>query len=148
MKGCTGINCFFFHKTTGNLKVHHYSVLNYHKLHLRLISWDSSVCIVKGYGPHGPCSISGGGNEVFSSPQRPDWFWGPPSLLYNVHRVLFPQTVSGHGVKQTTYLYLVKVKNGGVIPPLPHASLWRAAKLITHRNKFISSVKSNIQFPA
>ena len=45
---------------------------------------DSSVGIVTSYGLDGPGSNPGEG-EI--SRTRPDWPWGPPSLLYNGYRV-------------------------------------------------------------
>jgi len=36
-------------------------------------------------------SITGGGWEFFSSPQRPDWLWSPTSFLLNGYRGLSPR---------------------------------------------------------
>jgi hypothetical protein len=66
----------------------------------RKVAWgqDSSVGIATGYGLDG----RGVGLRVmvverfFFSPRRPDWFWGPPSLLYNGYQGLFPR----EGVKR------------------------------------------------
>jgi hypothetical protein len=47
----------------------------------------SSVGLATGYGLDGPGS-NPGGSEIFRT--RPDWPWGPPSLLYNEYRS-FPE---------------------------------------------------------
>jgi hypothetical protein len=68
---------------------------------------DSSVGIATRYGLDGRDSVPGRGRRSFSTPQRPDPLWGPPSLLSNGHRRLFPRRKSGRGVKLTTRLHLV-----------------------------------------
>jgi hypothetical protein len=47
-----------------------------------LLSWDSSVNIVTGYGV--------GDRSSILYPLRPDRLWGPPSLLYDGYRGSFP----------------------------------------------------------
>jgi hypothetical protein len=43
------------------------------------------------YGLGSRGSIAGRGKRFFSSPLRPDRFWGTPSLLSNGHRGFFPR---------------------------------------------------------
>jgi hypothetical protein len=50
---------------------------------------DSSVGIATSYGQDDLGSIPGM-TRCFSSPQRPDWLWGPPSLLPNGYQGRFP----------------------------------------------------------
>jgi hypothetical protein len=52
-------------------------------------------------------SKSGMGWKFFSSPPRPDRFWGPPSSLSNGYQGLFLWDQSGRVVKLTIHLYLV-----------------------------------------
>jgi hypothetical protein len=49
-------------------------------------SRDISVGIATGCGLDGLTSIPGRGERLFSTPQRPDLLWGPPSLLSNGYR--------------------------------------------------------------
>jgi hypothetical protein len=44
-------------------------------------SRDSWVSIATGHGLDGRRSITNRRKKIFSIPHRPDWFWGPPSLL-------------------------------------------------------------------
>jgi hypothetical protein len=52
---------------------------------------DSSVGVGTGYGLDCQGLIPGKGKRFFSTPQSSDRLRGPPSLLYNGYRRLFPQ---------------------------------------------------------
>jgi hypothetical protein len=77
------------------------------------------------------------GSRILSSPLRPNRLWGPPNLLSNGYRRLFPRGLSGRGVKLTTHLQLVpRSRKCGPIHPLPHTLSWRSAQLVKHRDNF------------
>jgi len=61
--------------------------------------------------------------DFFSSPRRPNRFWGPPDVLYNGYR-----GQRGRGMKLTTHLILVpRSRMRGAIPSPPNSSSWRGA---------------------
>jgi hypothetical protein len=49
---------------------------------------------------------------------------------------MFPRALKRPGCEVDHSPSSVEVKNGGCIPPLPHTSSWRGAKLIKHRDDF------------
>jgi hypothetical protein len=87
-----------------------------------------SVGIATGYGLEVKGSVPGRG-KIFSSPQSPDRFWGPLSLLSIGYRVLLPRRYSGRAVKLTIRLppHNAEVKNGGATSALPPTSSWCGA---------------------
>jgi hypothetical protein len=76
-----------------------------------------------GYRFDGLCLIPGTGKK--SSPQRPERLKGASSLIPNEFRCHF-WGVKRPGLKDDqSSPCIVKVKNGGTIPPLHHTPSWR-----------------------
>jgi hypothetical protein len=97
-------------------------------------SRDSSVGVATGWtaGLRIPAGV-----KISSAAQRPNLLWGPPSLLFNGYRRLFPRGINRPG-READHLppSCAEVKNGGAIPPLPHISSWHSAWLIKYRDNF------------
>jgi hypothetical protein len=90
---------------------------------------------VTGYGLDGLGWIPGRSKRFFSSPQRPDRFWCPPSLLFSGYRgALFTGREADHAFPSSA-----EVKNDGAIPPLPDMTSWRDSFVFT-RNQRASAV--------
>jgi hypothetical protein len=97
---------------------------------------DSSVGIETGYG----LDDRGTGirvpivSSIFVSPYRPDRLWGPPNLLYNGYRELFPGgketgawswPLTSNWDRQNVALYIHS-----------HTPSWCSAYLFKHRDNF------------
>jgi hypothetical protein len=82
---------------------------------------DSSVDMSTGYGTDSWGSNPSRDKRLFSSPQRSDGLWGPPSFLSNGYCELFPRGMN-RPERETDHLppSSAEVKNGSVIPPLPN----------------------------
>jgi hypothetical protein len=79
---------------------------------------DSSVGIATSYGLEGRGSVPGRNKRFFSSPQRPDRFWGLSRLQW-VPKALFPGVKRPGNEADHSSPSSDKVKNGGTSLPLP-----------------------------
>ena len=76
-----------------------------------------------------PSILYPGRGKIFpSSSKRPDWLWGPLSLLFSGYRGRIPRGLSDRGVRLITHLHLVlRFRIIGAIPILsPYMLPWRA----------------------
>jgi hypothetical protein len=80
--------------------------LKYHILIQCFVFFCISVGLPMNYVLDGHGSIPRQGFEIFSSPQRADKLWCPPSFLYNGYRGTFPRRWSGGDVKLTTHVII------------------------------------------
>jgi hypothetical protein len=105
-------------------------------------SWVSAISTAPAYGldDRGVGVRIPIGSRIFPSPRRPDRLWGPPNLVSNGHRRLFPRGQSDVGVKLTNHFQLLSTsRKRGCIHPLPHTPSRRSAKLVRHRDNFINT---------
>ena len=104
----------------------------YKVVQTQLENRDSSVGVVtklRVWIPTNRGSISGRG-------KRPARLWSPPSLVFKRNRGLLPRGWSGHCVKLTIHLQLVKtLRMSGVIPPhtkISSGTIWNVAMKINY----------------
>jgi hypothetical protein len=90
-------------------------------------SWDRSDDTATCYGLDSRGSIPGRGKLFLFYPQRPDWLWGPPNLLFNGYRGSFPGLKRPGLEADHSPPSSADVKNSGAVSPLPHTSSWRGA---------------------
>jgi hypothetical protein len=77
-----------------------------------------------------------GGSRIFSSPQRSDRLWGPPSPLSSEYMDGFPGINLPGCQADHSPPSSAKVNNGGAIPPFPLMCSWHNVYLIKQRQNF------------
>jgi hypothetical protein len=78
-----------------------------------------------GYRLDGWGSIPGRGKRFFSSPQRPEKFWGPSSLISNGYRwVVFARVKRSERESDHSPPSSAEVKNSGAIPIRLHDAMF------------------------
>jgi hypothetical protein len=74
------------------------------------------------------------GPRIFTPPYRPDRLWGPPSLLYNGYRALFPGVKRQEREADHSPRLVPRSRKRGSIHPLPHVFMVEC--LVKHRDNF------------
>jgi hypothetical protein len=90
-------------------------------------SKDGLFGIATGFGLDGQGSLPGRSKKFFSTPQRPDQLWGPPSLLCNGYQGSFPEGKAAGAWSWPLASIYCQGQECGAVLPLLHASSWRSA---------------------
>jgi hypothetical protein len=90
----------------------------------RSTKWTQSHPILnkKNYLRDYTASLPAKNKRFFSTLQRPDWLWSPPSLLFNGYSRLSPRVKRPGREAYHSPPYSAEVKNSGAKPSLPHMS--------------------------
>jgi hypothetical protein len=106
-------------------------------------SRDSSVGIATSYGldDRGVGVRVPVGSGIFSSPDHPDRLWGPPNLLYNGYRGLFPRGKAAGREDFTFYFLLIVVQIFSTPSPPPPPTIQFSKHL---QSTFCSPIQNEI----
>jgi hypothetical protein len=93
------------------------------------MSRDSVVSIATGYGmdDRGIGFRVPVGSRIFSFPRRPDQLWGPPNLLFNGFRGLFPWDITQGREADHSPPASTEVKKMWIYTSTPPYASWRSA---------------------